>query len=87
MCKDDMNHEVDYNKPWLEKVAADEMVVNYAKYKKLYPTVRDFDVIALNKCSDYYKNFDENQQRKALTAGHKEKSLMKKLHFADSQGH
>lgn len=81
ICKDDMNHEVDYNKPWLEKITADEMIVNYAKYKKLYPTVRDFDIGTLNKCSDYYKNFDDNQQRKALIAEHKEKSLMNKYRY------
>lgn len=81
ICRDDMDREVDYNKVWLGQIASDEMIINYNKYKKLYPTVVNFDIGALNKCSDYYKNFDENQKRKEFTAEHKEKSLMKKYRY------
>jgi hypothetical protein len=81
ICRDDMAREVDYNKAWFEKVSSDEMVVGYDKYKKLYPTTRNFDVDALNKCANYYKNYSENQQRKEMISANLEKSLLKKYRY------
>ncbi|MES2678094.1 MAG: hypothetical protein V4612_07295 [Pseudomonadota bacterium] len=81
VCKDDMNREVNYNAPWFITITGDEMVMNYDKYKKRYPLVRNFDVDSLSKCLDYYKNFDENAQRKEIVSKNKEKILMKKYHY------
>jgi hypothetical protein len=81
ICRDDMAREVDHNKLWLEKIIAEEMIANYDKYKKLYPATPNFDIGAINKCSNYYKNFDETQERKTITSKYKEKVLLKKYRY------